>query len=64
MENQVREKGEKRKKSLVAISFDVPRDVHKKILSYKNKITGLKDRDFTVKQAYVEFLKEMTLKNE
>lgn len=60
MDNQVKEKIEVKKGPVTMYLEDVPRSVHNKILSYKQKITGERMKDFTVKQAYVEFLKEKT----
>jgi hypothetical protein len=61
MENQVKEKIEVKKANHGPVSMyleNIPRAVHNKILRYKNRITGERNKAFTVKQAYVEFLKD------
>lgn len=37
---------------------NIPRSVHSKIVEYQLKISGERRKYYTVKQAYVEFLKE------
>lgn len=37
---------------------DIPRSVHKKMGDYQTKITGDRRKKYTIKQAYVEYLKE------
>lgn len=59
MDTKVKELLEVKKRSTVSISLkEIPIGVHKRILKYKTQITGKYQRDFNLKQAYVEFLKE------
>jgi hypothetical protein len=62
MGNEVKENQEAKKATAtVSMSLnDIPASVHKKILQYRNAITGQRNRTFSVKEAYVEFLKQHT----
>lgn len=39
---------------------DIPRPVHRFLGEYQKKITGDRRKKYTIKQAYVEYLKETT----
>lgn len=39
---------------------DIPRSVHKFIGGYQTKLIGDRRKKYTIKQAYVEYLKEVT----
>ena len=62
MENEVKEKLEvsKRKRgSTTGITLEeIPLWVHKRVKDFQLRISSERGRKFTVKQAYVEFLKE------
>jgi hypothetical protein len=61
MENEVKEKQELKKSSIVSMSLNgIPRSVHNKILKYRTDIIGKYRKPFSVKEAYVEFLKEQS----
>lgn len=59
MENEVKEKLEVSKKPGKSMLITgIPNWVHKRLKDYQNRITGERKRKFTIKEAYVEFLKE------
>jgi|ADGO01.1.fsa_nt_gi hypothetical protein len=64
MENQVKEKIEAKKRvagaPVTMYLEDIPGDVHKKLQKYRTKIIGRYGVNYTIKQAYVEFLKDKT----
>lgn len=60
VENNEKIKKERRGPISSLTISNIPRSVHNKIVDYQMKITGERRRPFTVKQAYVEFLKEAT----
>lgn len=39
---------------------NIPTRVHKKLQRYRTEITGRDHKTYTIKEAYVEFLKEAT----
>lgn len=60
VENSEKVKKE-RKGPIKSLSLaNVPRSVHNVMTDYQKKIIGERRKFFTVKQAYVEFLKEHT----
>jgi hypothetical protein len=61
MESEVKQSENHISKSAIYISMSlqgIPEAVHAKILKYRARLVGRKERSFTVKEAYVEFLKE------
>lgn len=60
MEDQVKEKveGEKKGKGVTMYLKDIPRSVHNKIKRYRTDLIGQHRRSFTLKEAYVEFIKQ------
>lgn len=64
MESEVKEKlehkdGKDGKRKSVSITLKgIPMSVHNRVKSFKREINKLRDKDLTIKQAYVEYLKE------
>jgi hypothetical protein len=62
METQVIQKNEVSKsKSVTGKTLTlrgIPNWVHKRIKNYQNRISAEKNKKFTIKEAYVEFLKD------
>ena len=57
METEVKEKDEK---TITATVPDVPMPVHRKLMRYKRKINLERNRDYTIMEAYTEYLIEST----
>lgn len=58
MQSEVNEKSEQRTKTSVTIP-DVPiTEVHEKIIEYRRQIMAKRNKDFTIMEAYREFLIE------
>jgi hypothetical protein len=59
MESEVKEKLEVEKKGPVSMYLTgIPRKVHNKIIKYQSDLIGKHRKHFTLKEAYVELLKE------
>lgn len=64
MESEVKEKLEVKKREgndpVTMYLENIPGRVHKRMLRYRAEITGRMHRKVSIKEAYVEFLKEAT----
>lgn len=64
MNDEVKEKAEQKepvRRTSVSVTIpDVPMGVHNKIIKYRRKISSDRQRDFSMMEAYNEFLKEYT----
>lgn len=60
METQINEKEPKRRTKVTMALEDIPPSVHEKLKKYNRRINADRNKSFTIKQAYVEFLKEKT----
>lgn len=60
MEPETSEKITKPRSGVTLTLEDIPAGVHRKLVRYQRKIMGERDRKYNIKQAYIEFLKEMT----
>lgn len=62
MEGEVKEKLEvpKRQSSVTITLPGIPRSVHNKMLKYRRTLNRDRQKDYNLKAAYVEFLKEAT----
>ena len=59
MDTKVNELTEPKKKNTVTVTLSgVPKSVHNRVAKYRTQLTGKHERNFTMKEAYVEFLKE------
>lgn len=60
MEGEVKEKPEQKRVSVSITLKGIPVTVHKKLIKFNRKINADRNRDYNLKAAYVEFLKEAT----
>jgi hypothetical protein len=61
MEGEDKKNEESKKSSSVTLTLSrIPRRVHNKLKEYRKKVNHEKNKDLNLKEAYVEFLKEMT----
>lgn len=63
MGDEVKEKPEQKetRRAFVSITMpDVPIAVHNKLIKYRRKISGERQKDYNIMAAYTEFLKEAT----
>lgn len=64
MSNEVKEKLEVKKRAandpVTMYLQNIPARVHRKLQRYRTEITGRDHKTYSIKEAYVEFLKEAT----
>ena len=60
MATKVKEKGQKEERAVVSVTTYVPISVHRKMKQYQTKIGTERETDYTIMEAYGEFLKEYT----
>lgn len=60
MEGEVKEKPEQKRVSVSITLKDIPVTVHNKLIKFNRKINADRNKDYNLKEAYVEFLKEAT----
>ncbi len=60
MEGKAKKKVEGRKGSVTVTLTGIPRTVHNWIQKYRRKINSERQKDYNLKDSYVEFLKEAT----
>lgn len=63
MEPEVKQKKVKARGSITLVLKGIPRSAHKCIVRYQKTITGLRNKKYNIKQAYVEWIKETTSKD-